>query len=186
MKTLIINNGSKHISDLRELFIDAHEIIELSQIPAVDISSFDLIILSGSSTLSITNNYHSLWETEIELILTSSKPIIGICFGCELIAHTFGATLKRLHNKQKGIVTILPSKSSDIFNQLGDLRVYEAHRWSIVSLSQELEGLALSNSGIEIFRHKTRPIYGLQFHPEEFCDKSEGDEILTNIIHKLV
>ncbi len=186
MKTLIINNGSKHLLSLQKFFAKSQETITWSEISTTNILFFDLIVLSGSSYLSVLKDFNKLYKTEVELILNSQKPLIGICFGCELIAYSYGSKLKRLHNKQKGIIKIKPSKSSDIFQGLGDdLSVYEAHRWSIISLSDELEEVAHSSSGTEILKHKKRPIYGIQFHPEEFCDQLSGGEILNNIIKQL-
>jgi GMP synthase-like glutamine amidotransferase len=113
METLIINNGSKHLADLQKLFIKSNQTINWSEIPLTDITSFDLIILSGSGMIAM-ESYEKLFKTEVKLILTSNIPIIGICFGCELIAYTFGAKLKRLHNKQKGIAIIRPAGNNDI------------------------------------------------------------------------
>jgi carbamoylphosphate synthase small subunit len=43
-------------------------------------------------------------------------------------------------------------------------------------------GLANSIEGIEIIKHKDKPIYGFQFHPEMFPNLSDGDELFANIV----
>ena len=44
--------------------------------------------------------------------------------------------------------------------------------------------LAESDHGIEMLRHVDRPMYGLQFHPEQFEKAEDGERILLNILKK--
>ena len=60
--------------------------------------------------------------------------------------------------------------------------VYEAHRWIIPQLGRDLIGIAQSANGYEIIKHKSRQIYGLQFHPEKYTKKSSGKYIFNQIV----
>jgi gamma-glutamyl-gamma-aminobutyrate hydrolase PuuD len=68
---------------------------------------------------------------------------------------------------------------------LPKIKVFEAHHWAITDLGKYLKGLAKSRTGYEIIKHKTKNIFGLQFHPEMLDNESAGDEIFRRIISKL-
>ena len=89
MKTLLIDNGSTLTAKLAELSPGNETVVEHGNIPE-NLNEFSLIILSGSSKFPVNGN-ESLFTKEIELIRTTNIPIVGICFGHELIAHAFGA-----------------------------------------------------------------------------------------------
>lgn len=186
MKILLIDNGTTLLQKLRVL-IPGDEIVHLpSRIERGDLTDFDLIVLSGSKEL--TANYHrDHFKKEIKLIQDTQTPIIGICLGCELIAVAFGGTVRRLEERHSGAREIeIISNNSTLGIRKGDLhKVYEGHRWIIDSTPDDFEILAVSNDGPEIIHHKTRSIWGFQFHPENFVDQTEGDEMFLNLFLKL-
>jgi GMP synthase-like glutamine amidotransferase len=61
-----------------------------------------------------------------------------------------------------------------------ELSVYESHQVCITDLSPELEILAKSSDGVEIFTHKERKIFATQFHPEKQVD--DGVKIIENFL----
>ena len=75
--------------------------------------------------------------------------------------------------------------SKAAFDNKEEVFVYESHRFVVDKVSEDIEILATSNDGIEFFKHKNKPIYGLQFHPEMFVDKTQGKEIFLKILEKL-
>jgi GMP synthase-like glutamine amidotransferase len=183
MKILVIDNGTIRLNQLKKL-VDSHEVtvIGLGEIDLTDSAYFDLIILSGSSLYPIIGSI-DLFKSELELIKKTKTPIIGICFGFELIAYAYGASLIKLDHKLQDIIEIT-TLNNEIFKGLPNLKVYEAHRWIIKTLPPALIKLAISKNGIEAFKHKTKQIYGFQFHPEMFPDKTCGDEIFFNTIRQ--
>ena len=180
MKILIIDNGTKHLTKLKEL-IHEHEFIVRSLFEKYnDADDFDLIILSGGSRLSILDA-PEVFTDEISLIRKFQKPIIGICEGCELIAYTYGSELTLIDHKTKGIKRI-EMLEPNILNLPKILEVYEAHHFAVTKLGTNLEALAKSSTGYEIIKHSKKPIFGLQFHPEMFVDKSLGDDVFRKIL----
>mgnify|MGYP003393175454 CR=1 FL=1 len=182
MKILVIDNGTSYLPQLKNL-LSGHDIcvINYSEISATDINSFNLIILSGGHKFSVKGSDEQL-NQEMELVKNSSKPIFGICFGFEVIAYTFGAKLKLMESKELGVIDIRVVESDKIFSNISNFQVFESHRWIIEESVSDLTVLARSKDGIEAIKHKNRPIYGVQFHPEMFVEKTCGDELFSNFL----
>lgn len=173
MKILVINNNTSYVEQLRKLFLpNKVDVIDWDFINSERVRIYDLIVLSGGHPNSIKYQ-HELYEKELRLILRLDKPILGICLGFELIVYAFGGKLKEMLHKEKGSLKIKVIKKDLIFKDITELEVYESHRWVADSLPEELEELARSRDGIEIVRHKTRFIYGFQFHPEIIVSKKD-------------
>lgn len=180
MKVLIIDNGTKHLINLKRLL----SIYDVTILPFSDNylnpDQYGLIILSGGSSFAIAQNPEK-FTNEMNLIKNSNIPIIGICEGCEIIAYTYGSKLESFEPKSKGIKEIEIIDKSQL-NFPSPIKVYEAHHWAIIKLGRKLLGIAKSVTGFEIIKHEEKPIYGLQFHPEMFVDETLGDEIFNKLI----
>lgn len=182
MQILIINNHSKHIQSLMALFSQYGEVIciDKDNLITVDYTRYDLLVLSGWGDFPVLEN-PDYYQQELDIIRTTPFPLIGICLWAELITCAFGGVLKRMPSKlDKDIVLTYLDGSLMCINP--NLKVAERHRWCITDLGGELEWLARSASWYEVIKHKKRPIYGLQFHPEIDPKHLGGDEILDLII----
>ncbi len=186
MNILLIDNGTIHLAELKRL-LHGHTIKtqKFDQPTLADnLEGIDLIILSGGSQLPVMGN-ESKYKQEIELIKNCPLPILGICLGFELIGFVFGAELKDMKNKEKGIIDIQTMPTANLFKNLPNFSVFESHRWVINKLPHDLIELARSKDGIEVIKHRTRPLYGFQFHPEMLTEKTCGDEIFFNLLNDL-
>lgn len=182
MRILIVDNGTSYLPQLEKL-VAAHDVttIKYSGITSCDINDFDAAILSGGHDFPVYGNEDRL-RAEIEFVKNFNKPLFAICFGFELVAHTFGAGLALMQHKEKGILDIQIIVPDQVFSNITEFQVYESHRWSVAELSDDCIALARSKDGIEMIKHTTRPIYASQFHPEMFVDKTCGDEIFNNFL----
>lgn len=179
MSLIIVDNESKYTDALVKLLRDeAPRIISYKDLDYKQLSRGDVVILTGG------HGYPILWhkkqyKKEIELVKKHRGPIIGICLGFELIACVYGSHLHFLNERRKGEVTLTATKKSSLIIPLS-VNVYENHNWSVIKLKRPLQPLAHSKDGIEIFKHVRKPIYGMQFHPEE--SSPEGRALLTAIL----
>ena len=118
-------------------------------------------------------------------ICENSHSILGICLGHQAIAEHFGAKLHNLphplHGKQGKLKVVKPE---DIL--LRGLSCCETighyHSWVVAweELPECIEVTATDNeNNIMSFSHKSKPLYGLQFHPESFMT-SCGKKIVQN------
>ena len=187
MKVALVNNGTKKPQKLLDL-LHAHEVrvFDSSEIALLKPADFDLFVLSGSSRFPITDNEWLLLP-EIDLIKTTTTPIIGICYGCELIARAFGGSLvdHGEESKERDLVRVEVVADDPIFAGRTEFEAYDAHRWVIASLPPELRVLARSSHGPEVIRHTERLIWGFQFHPEKMVDESYADEIFKTLVSEL-
>jgi len=127
-----------------------------------------------------------LFSSELALVRSVTVPVLGICFGFEVIARAYGATLLEMEVAEKGVLTIEPLRPHPVFLGLHALRVFENHRWVVRDLPDQLMGLAKSRDGIEVIQHRTRPVIGFQFHPELFEETTQGDELFRNVFGALM
>lgn len=181
MRIVLVDNGSKYINNLSKFLTSLGQLKVVTDIHKLAAEDFDILVLSGGHHDYITENPNAYLE-EIQFISKTKKPIIGICLGAEVVAYTYGATLVKNDIYQKGLTNIKVISDSHIFNNKKSFYVYENHIVAIKELSTNLIGLATSENGYEVVKHKNKPVYCLQFHPEMFEDKTYGDEILKNII----
>ena len=114
-----------------------------------------------------------------------TMPIFGVCLGHQSIGAAMGATVERCHEILHGKISTVTHTDSDIFAGLP--QGFEATRYhSLVvneaSLPDELQVTARSQSGVVMgLAHKTRPVYGVQFHPESIRTQ-HGHAMLKNFL----
>jgi GMP synthase (glutamine-hydrolysing) len=167
MNVLVIDNQSKFLENLVCVFPANVTVIKPEKIFETDIASFDLIVLSGGSHVPTVLNHPEHYQAEMNVVRTSSLPILGICLGSEIISAAFGGVLQELPVSHSGEVTLTIS-NPELRSQLETttIKVHESHRIRTVQLPQHFVACASSSHGIEIFKHETKPILGIQFHPE--------------------
>lgn len=166
MKTLIINNHTTHIKELISLFPDT-TVLQKENLKDVDIDNYDLIVISGGSNVPSIVDHSEQYIDEISLIKNSAIPILGICLGSELITYVYGGELVWLPEKHGGPVNI-KIKDLSLSEAMGALEfnAQEGHMVGIKTLPDDFISCAYSEHSIEIIKHKSKPIIGLQFHPE--------------------
>jgi GMP synthase (glutamine-hydrolysing) len=99
------------------------------------------------------------------------KPLLGICYGAEIIALTFGGSIQKMPNHVHGMTMISVSDQNPLVGEKKKILVYESHRYCIAKLPSNFSSAARSQyCDHEVFLNE-RGIYGTQFHPE----KSGGD-----------
>lgn len=185
MKILLINNHTQHLSDLtRELA--GHEVEMQLYKPGLKFhdEDKDVVILSGGGGegLEIDDEHlhGKLWyEDQMEYVLSTDKPLLGICMGFEVICRAQGVDVPRmpkLLHEQMNFKTTKKGQSLLGEKQLSQL---EAHQWHVTEAPKGFEVLAVSEYGIEIIKKKK--VFATQFHPE----KTGGTLKLNSLIQNL-
>lgn len=147
----------------------------------------DLLILSGSGHMLTKPENQRAFAPVMEIIRDTDCSILGICYGHQLIGKTFGARLTDLGKTCKGFERVKLLKDSPMFYGLAnEIRVPESHRQALVNVPVDFDCLGESTSSkVEIIAHKSRPIYGFQFHPERANDEHPDGEVLLRNLTRL-
>ena len=116
--------------------------------------------------------------------LSPRIPILGVCLGHQAIGVAFGGLVTRC-GPMHGMASTITHQGTDIFhNCRSPLRVGRYHSLAIDPnrLPAELQVTATSSDGVIMgLRHRTRPVFGVQFHPESVLT-DDGLAILRNFV----
>ncbi len=140
------------------------------------------IVLSGGPA----SVYEPDAPTIDKRILALGVPILGICYGMQLLATLLGGKVARHGGCEYGPATLDVHEKDKLFAGLGDrLEVWASHGDRVVQMPEGFNILA-STSDCEIagFGEPARDIYGVQFHPE-VVHTPRGKEILSNFLFRV-
>jgi anthranilate synthase component 2/para-aminobenzoate synthetase component 2 len=112
-------------------------------------------------------------------------PMLGVCLGHQIIAAAFGASIERAAAPMHGRTSLVRHHGTGLFAGLSNpLTVGRYHSLAVnePSLSEELLVTARAEDGtVMALEHATRPVYGVQFHPESVLTE-EGYALLANFL----
>ena len=110
-------------------------------------------------------------------------PILGVCLGHQCIGEVYGAQVIRAPEPVHGRASLIEHNAEDLFMGLPNpLRAGRYHSLVVhVNAKVPLEITAQTEEDriVMAFKHKTHPVYGIQFHPES-CLTDHGIDILRN------
>jgi len=148
----------------------------------------DLVILTGSSALLSKPRTRDIFQPEMDLVRETKFPILGICYGHQIIGSAFGAPMRDLGQMLRRFEKVSIVRKHPLFDGLpSDLIVAESHRQELTKVPDEFHHLAQSTtSKVEAIVHQSKPIYGVQFHPERSNgDHPHGRMIIQNLLKQI-
>ena len=146
-------------------------------VKAEELKNAKAIILSGSRS--------GVYETEAPKldpdILNLGIPILGICYGLQAIVHSEGGRIIR-GTGEYGLANIYEEISSPLLTEIEGSQVWMSHGDEIQTLPKTFDIIARSsNNVIAAVKHKEKPIYGVQFHPE-VVHSLIGNDVFKNFL----
>ena len=124
-----------------------------------------------------------LWKISDDIML----PIFGVCLGLQSLAIEFGASLKRLHVVKHGQISRIHHDGTDLFQGVGVAWAVRYHSLHVeLHDNGEIEQLAWADDGAEngqvvmAVKHRTKPFWAVQYHPESICTAGGGLDVLRN------
>jgi GMP synthase (glutamine-hydrolysing) len=188
---LIIDNGSQYTHlikrNCRELGYDAEMLYNKAGYDKVEEllkTGVARIILSGGPS-SVYNDPPNLSSQICERVRDGKikLPLLGLCYGHQMIAHIFGASVAKGKSAEYGLSEIEIDSEDVIFKGVPKkIRAWVSHFDEAKELPKSFVKLAHSAScKIEAMRHKKLPIFGVQFHPEVWHTE-HGEQIIKNFL----
>ena len=111
----------------------------------------------------------------------ADKPLLGICYGAEIIALTLGGSIWRMPSPVRGVIPLHVRKDNRMIIDRKSVLVFESHIYCIAKLPDDFDSIASSRfCNHEIFSHKKKDIFGTQFHPEK--SGQVGLDIFSNFL----
>ncbi|HHW20044.1 glutamine-hydrolyzing GMP synthase [Thermodesulfovibrio thiophilus] len=140
------------------------------------------IILSGGPSSVFDENAPTI---NIELF-NLGIPVLGICYGMQLITHLLGGKITKAEKREYGKAILKIDDFSDIFNEIPDETVvWMSHADKIIEMPHGFIRLAhTENSSYAAIADRNKKIYALQFHPEVVHTQG-GKKILHNFVFKI-
>ena len=185
-KILIIDFGSQFTQliarRIRELGVFS-EIVSHKKITNKDITnSIKGIILSGGPL----NVYELNKYTFNKKIIENGKPILGICFGHQILSKLNGGKVRQSKHREFGLANIYKKKESlltkNFFKNKKTNKVWMSHADQVTRLPKNFDVIASSfNSKFAIIENKSKKFYGVQFHPE-VTHTENGKKMIKNFI----
>jgi GMP synthase (glutamine-hydrolysing) len=138
------------------------------------------IIFSGSKlNLSEPIDFQVI-SNNISLMLRCGVPILGICFGFQIMCLSYGGKLEKMKSRVDGLEKVQVTNTSLLFNGLpSNFDVCSFHGDRITKVPKTFEIICKTDTIIQGIQNKSQKRYGLQFHPES---KEYTHTILDNFI----
>jgi GMP synthase (glutamine-hydrolysing) len=141
------------------------------------------LILSGGPSSVYDENAP---RTPAGLLAVAQCPVLGICYGLQLMAHDLGGEVKPSKSREYGYARLtIIDHTSRLFTGLPDeMDVWLSHGDHVTALPEGFRMTARTADAVNAFENSARGIYGLQFHPE-VAHTPLGAQILRNFLFEI-
>ncbi|MGH3244247.1 MAG: anthranilate synthase component II [Spirillospora sp.] len=184
MRVLVVDNHDSFVYNivqyLQELGADC-QVKDRSDVTLQDAAHTDGILLSPGPGHPANSGICLDLIREAD---RTHKPLLGVCLGHQAIAHAYGATISRAPEIVHGFTSKIVHDGQGVFRDIP--APFPATRYHSLAVTPEtvpqhaLEVTARTQDGVIMaLRHRTRPIEGVQFHPESILS-THGHHLLNN------
>ncbi|MCS1411170.1 MAG: GMP synthase [glutamine-hydrolyzing] [Verrucomicrobia subdivision 3 bacterium] len=119
-------------------------------------------------------------------VLSLGLPVLGICYGLQILGHFLGGRIDRGLQREFGKGTLWVKKSSPLFRGLPkSIQVWNSHGDKLTKLPKGFEPIAVTeNSDFAVVQDLKRHQFGLQFHPE-VVHTPQGRKVIENFVYHI-
>ena len=154
-----------------------------------DVSIDDLTSLSPKGVI-LSGGPASVYASDAPFcnadIFRLGVPVLGICYGMQLMAHLLGGVVERAPTREYGLASLSVDDASILFDSLDvSLPVWMSHGDSVSRVPDGFKVIAHTDSlPIAAMADESRRLFGLQFHPE-VVHTPAGRNIIANFLFRL-
>lgn len=159
-----------------------------ADVEVLPVETLDLAHLAEADALVISPGPKSPKDypiyTKLLDLYHAQKPILGVCLGHQILGEYFGSTVLRASHLMHGKTSLIRHTQAGLFEGIANpTKVARYHSLIVDRVPASCELLAETETGeLMAMKHKTLPIYGIQFHPESFLTE-QGEKILHNFLN---
>jgi GMP synthase (glutamine-hydrolysing) len=172
-----------HLEARKVREIGVYADVQPSDTPARELAGRKGIIISGGPS----SVYEAGSPTVDPGIFSLGIPVLGICYGLQLMAHLLGGTVERGEKGEYGFALLDRSGDSPLFAGLapGRQQIWMSHRDLVCAVPPGFEALGSTDTcPVAAMGAAARKLYGVQFHPE-VVHTSQGKEIIGNFVTRI-
>jgi GMP synthase (glutamine-hydrolysing) len=173
MEDILLLNASTEDSAVRNFRRELPACVHVVS-PETDNFSSEMISLDSYEGFVISGSSHSVlddmrWidkmESLVQRCVRKNVPILGVCWGHQLIASALGGTVERGERRELGYVDVSVESGSEILEGIRDgFEAFASHTDYVTELPDDADMIAGNSNAIQGFRYGSA--YGVQFHPE--------------------
>lgn len=146
--------------------------------PSEYLQAYDVLIISGGPQ-SVNSKDAPAYDAAIFKL---QKPILGICYGMQLMNHELGGDVGTGKRREDGPATVRVEKDSPLFSGLDEFQaVLMSHGDSVTELAPGFRVTAYSGNIVAAIENAELKLYGVQFHPEVDITEN-GNDMLSNFL----
>ena len=182
---LVVDCGSTKVPDIVQCLSKHHDNVQsstLDELVLIDENDIEAVVISGAPILlsQVDPTQYLKW---IGPLLNLSVPMLGICFGHQIISLLFGGTVM-IGAEQRVPVSIEKLQDNPVLNGLSQHFEMNQDHCEYATVPSEFHLLASSDlCENEAMAHKYLPVWGVQFHPE--VSQSNGQLIFENFVRSI-
>jgi len=190
LKTLIVDNYDSFVYNLvqqvgklgSEPLVYRNDEIDLEQVARINP---DNIILSPGPGTPIDRRFFGIC-LDILRHYSFRIPTLGVCLGHQGIIYTYGGVIEKAGKIMHGKVSQIKHDNDGIFEGLDNPFIatrYHSLVGARLTIPSEIivSATAVDDNEVMAVKHKSHPVYGVQFHPESILTK-EGDKLINNFL----
>jgi GMP synthase (glutamine-hydrolysing) len=182
---LILDAGGQycHLEARKVRDLGVYAEVRPSETPAAEMAFAKGIIISGGPR-SVLDPDSPTVDPDI---FRYGQPVLGICYGQQLMAHLLGGEVRKNEKGEYGLATLeLDDVADPLFGGLsGAQQIWMSHRDSVGKLPAGFSTVGrTSTCAVAAIAAPDRKLYGVQFHPE-VVHTARGKEFLSNFVFKV-